>query len=81
MQEIGKIRLIILFAIHDGARAGRTPSLRDLCRITGTAIYNVWQHLDRLRREGLIRKGDGPRSWVPAFRFITPEELEATHAV
>jgi predicted transcriptional regulator len=76
MNEIGKVRLIILFAIHDGARAGRPPSLRELVRMTGTQIFNVWHHLDRLRREGLIRKGDGPRSWVPSFRFITPEELE-----
>lgn len=80
MNEIGKTRLIILFAIHDGARAGNPPTIRELCRLTGVQAHAVWNHVDRLKREGLVRQGSGPRALVPAFRFITPEELEGSHA-
>jgi DNA-binding MarR family transcriptional regulator len=87
MQEIGKTRLIILFAVHDGSLCGWPASISSLSRLTGTQISNVWNHLNALEAEGLIRRERdqsgrvGRRTAWPTFRFITPEELEGSHAV
>jgi len=53
-------RLRILAEVMRANQEGRpSPTIRELAKASGIAIHAVQQHLDRLRRDGLISWKNG----------------------
>lgn len=75
---LGPTALNVLGIICRAAQEGRPPpSGRDVCKKLGFSPNAFHLVLDRLEHAGLItRERFRARTVRPAFRFLTPEELE-----